>query len=88
MATAPAIRIIVLGTGDFALPMFDHLCDTGHQVVALLTQPDRPQGRKQELIPSQIKRSALRVGSRSFNPRMSTPRRAWSRSVSSAPTCW
>jgi methionyl-tRNA formyltransferase len=42
--------------------MFDHLCDTGHQVVALLTQPDRPQGRKQELIPSQIKRSALARG--------------------------
>jgi methionyl-tRNA formyltransferase len=62
MATALAIRIIVLGTGDFALPMFDHLCDTGHQVVALLTQPDRPQGRKQELIPSQIKQSALARG--------------------------
>jgi methionyl-tRNA formyltransferase len=62
MATAPAIRIIVLGTGDFALPMFDHLCDTGHQVVALVTQPDRPQGRKQELIPSQIKQSALARG--------------------------
>ena len=42
--------------------MFDHLCDTGHQVVALLTQPDRPQGRKQELIPSQIKQSALARG--------------------------
>jgi methionyl-tRNA formyltransferase len=62
MATAPAIRIIVLGTGDFALPMFDHLCDTGHQVVALLTQPDRPQGRTQELIPSLIKQSALARG--------------------------
>ena len=62
MARTPAIRIIVLGTGDFALPMFDHLCDSGHQVVALLTQPDRPQGRKQELIPSQIKQSALARG--------------------------
>ena len=52
----------MLGTGDFALPMFDHLCDSGHQVVALLTQPDRPQGRKQELIASQIKQSALARG--------------------------
>jgi methionyl-tRNA formyltransferase len=52
---APAIRIIVLGTGDFAHPLFEHLLDTGHQVVALVTQPDRPQGRNHELIPSRIK---------------------------------
>jgi methionyl-tRNA formyltransferase len=68
MAEAKPIRIIVLGTGDFALPMFDLLCERaagtspGHKVVALLTQPDRPQGRKQELIPSRIKLSALSRG--------------------------
>ena len=56
---APPIRIIMLGTGDFALPTFEHLLETGHSVVALVTQPDRPQGRKQELIPSRIKRAAL-----------------------------
>ena len=55
---APSLRIIMLGTGDFALPTFEHLIETGHNVVALVTQPDRPQGRKQELIPSKIKRSA------------------------------
>jgi methionyl-tRNA formyltransferase len=54
----PTIRIIMLGTGDFALPTFEHLIRTGHDVVALVTQPDRPQGRKQELIASLIKRSA------------------------------
>jgi methionyl-tRNA formyltransferase len=56
------VRIIMLGTGDFALPTFEHLIETGHNVVALLTQPDRPQGRKQELIPSRIKRSAQARG--------------------------
>jgi methionyl-tRNA formyltransferase len=49
----------MLGTGDFALPTFLHLGETGHGVVALVTQPDRPQGRKQELIPSRIKQAAL-----------------------------
>jgi methionyl-tRNA formyltransferase len=53
-----SFRIIMLGTGDFALPTFEHLLETGHNVVALVTQPDRPQGRKQELISSSIKRSA------------------------------
>jgi methionyl-tRNA formyltransferase len=52
----------MLGTGDFALPTFEHLIETGHHVAALATQPDRPQGRKQELIPSRIKQSALAHG--------------------------
>lgn len=56
------VRIMMLGTGDFALPTFEHLIETGHEVVALVTQPDRPQGRKQELIPSLIKRSAQARG--------------------------
>jgi methionyl-tRNA formyltransferase len=52
----------MLGTKDFALPTFEHLCETGHGVVALVTQPDRPQGRKQLLIPSRIKQAALARG--------------------------
>ena len=54
----PSIRLIMLGTGDFALPTFEHLIETGHHVVALVTQPDRPQGRKQEIMKSLIKQSA------------------------------
>lgn len=64
----PPIRIVMLGTGDFALPTFNLLCETGHQVVALITQPDRPQGRRQELIPSAIKQSAVARGIRVEQP--------------------
>ena len=60
--TPSTIRLIFLGTGDFALPSFEHLVETGHQVVTLITQPDRPQGRKQELIPSRIKLAAQARG--------------------------
>jgi methionyl-tRNA formyltransferase len=59
---APSIRLIMLGTGDFALPTFEHLIETGHCLVALLTQPDRPQGRKHELKKSLITQSALARG--------------------------
>jgi methionyl-tRNA formyltransferase len=53
----------MLGTGDFALPTFELLCDTeGQTVVGLVTQPDRPQGRKQELIASRIKQAAVARG--------------------------
>ena len=58
----------MLGTKDFALPTFEHLCETGHGVVALATQPDRPQGRKQLLIPSRIKEAALARGIRVEQP--------------------
>ena len=61
-------RIIMLGTGDFALPTFLHLLETGHDVVTLITQPDRPQGRKQELIPSRIKEAALGKGVPVYQP--------------------
>jgi methionyl-tRNA formyltransferase len=58
----PNLRLVMLGTGDFALPTFEQLCNSEHEVVALVTQPDRPQGRKQELIPSRIKQSGVRRG--------------------------
>ena len=57
----PTTRIVMLGTGDFALPTFEHLCDEGAQVVALVTQPDRPQGRKQaDPQPDQARRHRTR----------------------------
>jgi methionyl-tRNA formyltransferase len=57
------LRVIILGTGDFALPTLDHLIEqTRHHVIALVTQPDRPQGRKQEIIPSLIKQTAQTRG--------------------------
>jgi methionyl-tRNA formyltransferase len=65
---APAIRLVFLGTGDFALPAFEHLVETGHEVAALVTQPDRPQGRKQEIIPAPIKRLAEASGIAVFQP--------------------
>jgi methionyl-tRNA formyltransferase len=56
------IAIVMLGTGDFALPLFEGLHAAGHRMLSLVTQPDRPQGRDQKLIPSLIKRSAVRLG--------------------------
>lgn len=59
---APSTRIVMMGTGDFALPTFEHLSSSGHNVIGLITQPDRPQGRKQERIPSRIKQAAMARG--------------------------
>lgn len=51
-------RIVFLGTKDFAVPAFETLCDQGRNVVALVTQPDKPQGRKQEIVATRIRQSA------------------------------
>jgi len=65
---ATPTRIIMLGTGDFALPTFVHLCESGREVITLITQPDRPQGRKQALIPSRIKVEAIKRGVPVYQP--------------------
>jgi methionyl-tRNA formyltransferase len=62
--SAPPIKIIMFGTGDFAVPVLEDLWRRAGsvRVVGLVTQPDRPQGRKQELLPSRIKQSAQERG--------------------------
>ena len=39
------MRVVFLGSGAFAIPPFEALLDAGHEVVALVTQPDRQKGR-------------------------------------------
>ena len=56
------LRIVMLGTGDFAFPTFQALHGSSHEVVALVTQPDRPQGRKKLLVPSRIRLEAEALG--------------------------
>ena len=66
--TPSRCRVVMLGTGEFALPTFERLCERGWDMVALVTQPDRPQGRRQELIPAAIKVAAQKRGIVVFQP--------------------
>jgi methionyl-tRNA formyltransferase len=52
----------MMGTGDFAVPTFRRLLDRGDRVRLLVTQPDRPQGRHQELVAATIKQLAIERG--------------------------
>jgi methionyl-tRNA formyltransferase len=63
------MRIVFLGTGAFAVPSFEALLDAGHEVAALVTQPDRERGRGQALAPPPIKPVAERRGVRLLQPR-------------------
>lgn len=43
------MRIVFMGTPDFAVPSLQALIGAGHDVCAVYTQPDKPQGRKQKI---------------------------------------
>ncbi len=53
------MRILFWGTPDFALPSLRALGGEGHDVVGVVTQPDRPAGRGRKLRPSPVKEAAL-----------------------------
>ena len=57
------MRIVFLGTGDIGLPSLEALLNSpDHEVVAVVTQPDKPVGRKMVLTPPQVKVRALAAG--------------------------
>ncbi len=51
-----------MGTPDFAVASLDALLEAGYNVIGVVTQPDRPVGRKQVLTPPPVKEAALRHG--------------------------
>ncbi|NIV04572.1 MAG: methionyl-tRNA formyltransferase, partial [Calditrichae bacterium] len=48
-----------MGTPPFALPTLEKIIDSHHQIVGIVTQPDRPKGRGQKLHPPPVKQAAL-----------------------------
>ncbi len=62
------MRLIFIATGDIALPSFRHLLENGPRPLALVTQPDKPVGRRQTLTPPAIKTEALAAGIPVYQP--------------------
>jgi len=60
------MRIIFLGTPEFALNSLEALSNSRHEVVAVVTQPDKPAGRGNKLTPSPVKELAIKKGYRVF----------------------
>lgn len=63
------MRIIFMGTPDFAVGTLEALVQAGHEVVLAVTQPDKPQGRKQLLVAPPVKEKALALGIPVFQPK-------------------
>ncbi len=62
------MRVVFLGTPEFAVPSLEALVSSGHSVLAVFTQPDRPKGRGQQMAESPVKLAALRLGVPVFQP--------------------
>ncbi len=56
------MNIVFMGTPDFAVPSLKALAESGHNILAVYTQPDKPVGRKQVLTPPDVKVCAEKYG--------------------------
>ncbi|PWD56170.1 methionyl-tRNA formyltransferase [Pectobacterium parmentieri] len=68
-----SLRIIFAGTPDFAARHLDALLSSGHEVVGVFTQPDRPSGRGNKLTPSPVKELAEQHSIPVFQPKSLRP---------------
>jgi methionyl-tRNA formyltransferase len=62
------LRIVFLGSGGFAIPSLQALVTAGHEIVAVVTQPDREKGRGRALQPPPVKPVAESLGLRMLQP--------------------
>ena len=53
------MRIVFMGTPDFSVPTLKALVEAGHDVAAVVTQPDKPKGRGKEMQMTPVKIQAL-----------------------------
>ncbi len=56
------MKLVFMGTPDFAVPSLDLLAACGHEIAAVVTRPDRPRGRGRKLSPPPVKTAARRLG--------------------------
>ena len=63
------MRIVFMGTPDFAVNALQSLYDGGHEIVGVFTQPDKPQGRKMVLTPPPVKVCAEKLGLTVYQPK-------------------
>src|SRR3954470_18829489 len=62
------LRIVFMGTPEFAVPMLEALLNSTHEVVGVITAPDKPAGRGMKLEESDVKKSATQHGLRILQP--------------------
>ena len=68
------MKIVFMGTPDFAVGALEALVEAGHEVVAVVTQPDKPKGRGKEMQQTPVKTCAIKHNIEVFQPvKIKTP---------------
>lgn len=62
------MRIVFMGTPEFSVPILEALVQGGHQVIAVVTQPDKPKGRGKAVQVTPVKEKALELGIPVYQP--------------------
>ncbi len=62
------MRIVFMGTPDFAVPILSAIAEAGHTVVGVVTQPDKPRGRGKAVLMTPVKERALELGLTVYQP--------------------
>jgi methionyl-tRNA formyltransferase len=73
-----------MGTPDFAVPALDALCGSGHVIVCVVTQPDRPRGRGHRVSPSPVKARASELGLKVLQPESVRDSAEWDAALAEA----
>lgn len=62
------MKVVFMGTPEFAVPCLRALAESGHSVAAVFTQPDKPKGRGYKMIPTPVKSAAEEYGLPVYQP--------------------
>ena len=62
------MRIVFMGTPDFSVPVLEALAGSKHQVIAVVTQPDKPKGRGKAVVMTPVKEKAVALGIPVYQP--------------------
>jgi len=62
------MNLVFMGTAPFAVPALEKLVGSGHRIMSVVTQPDRPRGRGLEVLPSAVKEAAVAGGLHLMQP--------------------
>ena len=62
------MKIVFMGTPDFARDSLSAIYDAGHEIPAVVTVPDKPKGRGMKLIPCEVKEYAVEKNIKVYQP--------------------
>lgn len=63
------MRVVFMGTPDFATGTLEEIIKAGHEIVGVVTQPDKPKGRGKALMPTPVKETAMKYGISVYQPK-------------------